>query len=144
MLLSAVLGQKGSDFSETAGLVAVFRGPRLPFIEFCVEARSALGDELEGGFTPPLGSDGPVESFLGSVPVVAAGEASVTPEFGERFFRGLSLLPSLGQVGEGSLVVPLEGRKGVEWPVGRLVDDPGQTEPFGPQRIHSAGATRTS
>src|SRR5205807_3806260 len=50
LVLSAVLGEEGVDFSEAAGLVAVFSGPRLPFGQLCVQALSALTDELDNGF----------------------------------------------------------------------------------------------
>lgn len=110
-VLSAVLGKERIDFSEAAGLVAVFSGPRLPFIQVGVEALSALAEELESRVAPRLGSDRSGESFFRLAPFVPAGEASMTIEFGERLFGGLSFLAGLGQVGDGSLLLPFEDRQ---------------------------------
>ena len=142
-MLSSVLGKERIDFPEAAGLVAVFSGPRLPFGQLFVQTLSAFADALDNRFAPGFGSDGPVKSLFGSLAVVAPGEAPVAAQFGERFFGSLSVLASLGQVGEGPLLVLLQRRQGVEGRVGSLVDDRCQPAPFGPEFIDGAGGSRT-
>ena len=139
LVLSALLGKKGIDFPEAAGLVTVFGGPRPPFGQFCVQALSALAVERENSFAPGFGSGGPVESLFSSLAVVTPGKTPATAEFGERFFDSLSFLASLGRVGDGPLLVSHERRQGVEGCVRSLVDDPCQPEPFGPERIDQEG-----
>ena len=107
-MLSAVLGEEGIDFPEAAGLVAVFSGPRLPFGQLFVQTLSAFADSFDNRLAPGFGSGRPVKSLFGALAVVTPGEAPVASQFGERFFGSSSFLASLGQVGEGSLLVLLQ------------------------------------
>ena len=51
-----LLGKKGIDFPEAAGLAAVFSGPRLPFGQVFVQTLSAFADTLDNRFAPGFGA----------------------------------------------------------------------------------------
>lgn len=142
-MLSAVLGKKGIDFSEAAGFVTVFRGPRLPFVQLCGQELAALADALENGFAAGFGSGRPVESLFGSLAIVTPGESPVTAESCERFLGSLSVATGSSEVGDGALLVSLKSCHGVEGSVGGPADDGCQLEPFAPQRVDRAGGGAT-
>lgn len=141
LVVSSVLGDERVDLSKAAGFAAVLGRPRLPFGHLGVEAGASLSNHLDDAFGAIHESCGPVESLVGLLAVAAPGQAAVTVECFERFIGRALFLTGLGQGGGGPLLVFLEGGEGVEGRTGRLVDDRGQSEPFGPESGSKLGAS---
>jgi hypothetical protein len=125
--------------AEAVGLAAVLAVPFLPFGELFFEALAALPEVGEDFFGSRFESLGSVKPCLGVAVIVTSGEAPVPADAFERLLGCLSLLPGLGEVGGGPLLVAFEGAEFVEGRVGGAVDDGSEAEAFGPQLVDAQG-----
>jgi hypothetical protein len=142
-MLSVVVCDEGVNLSEATGLVAVLGRPCRPFRNLLVQVGSPLSELLEDALGSGLEPFGPTELVLCLLAAATPGEAPVSAETFERFLCGLPFPPGFGEVGCGSLLVsPERGERVKRW-TGGSVDDRGESESFGPERVVSAARRRT-